>query len=57
MKDVDKNDWSFIFHYESLEKIKIISEKMRLSDEFKNFRTYIIPGSIRVTVYHQLKNW
>lgn len=56
-KEAEVNAWLFVFHYESFEKIKIIGEKMRLSKEFDEFKTIIVPGSISVTFYQQLRKW
>jgi len=57
VKDVEENAWCFIFHYESLEKIKAVGKKMRNSKEFGEFIPLIVPGSICATFYHQLRMW
>ncbi len=57
VKDVEENAWYFIFHYESLDKIKAIGEKMRKSKEFGEFIPLIVPESIKVTKYYRLRKW
>ena len=57
LKDTEENAWFFIYHYESMEKVKAIGEKMRSCNEFAEFKTLIVPGSIGVTFYPQLKKW
>ena len=57
VKDVEENSWCFIFHYENLEKIKAVGEKMRNNKAFDEVNTLIVPGSISVTFYHQLRKW
>ena len=57
VKSVEENAWCFIFHYESLEKIKAVGEKMRKNKAFDELNTLIVPGSISVTFYHQLRKW
>jgi hypothetical protein len=57
VKGIKENTWCYIFHYESLEKIKAVGEKMRNSKEFAEFIPLIIPGSINVTFFNQLRKW
>lgn len=57
VKNVEENAWCIIYHYESLEKVKAIGEKMRNSKVFDEFNPLIVPGSISVTFYHQLRKW
>jgi hypothetical protein len=57
VKNIEENVWYFIYHYESLEKIKAVGEKLRNSKEFAEFIPLIDPGSISVTFYHQLRKW
>lgn len=57
VKNVEENEWCFIFHYESLEKIKAVGEKMRNNKAFDELNALIVPGSISVTLYHQLRKW
>jgi heme-degrading monooxygenase HmoA len=57
VKDVEENTLCFIFHYESLEKIKAGGEKMRNSKEFAEFVPLIVPGSINVIFNHRLRKW
>ncbi|MDP4197058.1 MAG: hypothetical protein Q8940_18550 [Bacteroidota bacterium] len=57
IKEVDKNVWTFIYHFVNIEKLKAIGEAMRKSKEFAEFITLITPGSLSVTIYHQLSKW
>jgi len=57
VKGLEENAWCIIYHYESLEKVKVIGEKMRSSKVFDEFVPLIVPGSLSVTFYHQLKKW
>ena len=57
VKDVEENSWCFIFHYESLEQIMAVGEKLRKSKEFGEFIPLIVPQSISATFYYQLKKW
>ena len=57
VKDTEENAWYFIYHYENMEKVKAIGEKMRNCKEFDEFKTLFVPGSIGVTFYPQLREW
>ena len=57
IKPFEGNDWMLIFHFENMEKVKAIGEKMRSSKEFGEFATAIVPGSISVSFNHKLKGW
>ena len=57
VKDVEENSWCFIFHYESLEQIMAVGEKLRKSKEFGEFIPLIVPQSISATFYYQSKKW
>lgn len=57
VKDVDKNAWSFIYHFDNIEKLKAIGGAMRNSKEFAEFVTLIVPGSLSVTLHDQLRKW
>ena len=57
VKDVEANAWCFIYHNENLEQLKAGGEKMRNSKEFGEFIPLIVPGSIGVTFFHQLRKW
>jgi hypothetical protein len=57
VKGIEGNAWCLIYQYENLEKVKIIGEKMRSSKVFDEFIPLIVPGSLIVTFYHQLKKW
>ncbi len=57
VKDTGENAWLFIYHYENMEKVKAIGEKLRNCKEFDELKTLFVPGSIGVTFYPQLKEW
>jgi hypothetical protein len=57
VKDVEENEWCFIFHYESLEQIMAVGEKMRKSREFGEFIPLIVPQSIHATFNDHLRRW
>ena len=44
-KDVKENSWYFIYHYESLEKVRIIGEKLRESKMFDELMPLLDPAS------------
>ena len=47
VKDDKENVWCFVYHYESLEKVQAIREKLRSSKVFEEFNSLIVPGSLR----------
>ncbi len=57
VKAVEGNIWHFIYHFENFEKLKVIGEKMRSSKMFDEITPVIVPGSLSVSFYTQLKRW
>jgi len=57
VKAIDGNIWHFIYHIENFEKLKDIGEKMRNSKMFDEITPLIIPGSLSVSFFTQLKRW
>jgi hypothetical protein len=57
VKGIDENAWCLIYHYESMEHVKAIGEKMRSNKVFDEFIPLIVPGSLTVTFNHNLKKW
>ena len=57
VKYTEGNTWCFIYHYENLEKVKAIGEKLRNSKLFDEITPLIVPGSVNVTFCRRLKNW
>ena len=53
----DLNAWCFIFHYESLDQIMAVGEKLRKSKEFGEFIPLIVPQSISASFHKHLKKW
>ena len=57
LKSPEGNSWRFIFHFENMEKVKPIGEKMRSSAEFSEFKSVIIPENLRVSFFQSMKKW
>ncbi len=57
VKSVEENVWYLIYHYENMEKVKAIGEKMRNYKIFDEFTPVTVPGSISVTIYQHLEKW
>lgn len=57
VKALEGNTWYFIYHIESLEKLKAIGEKLRSIKLFDEITSLIVPGSMSVNLYHRYKNW
>jgi hypothetical protein len=57
VKDTGENTWYFIYHYESLEKVKAIGEKLRSNKIFDEFTPVTVPGSVSVSFNQQVKTW
>ena len=57
VKDVRENAWYIIYHYENMEKVKVIGENLRKSKEFAEFVPLLVPGSLNVSFYHQVRKW
>ena len=49
---LEGNAWRFVFHFENMEKVKAIGEKMRASSEFAEFKSVI--GKIGVTFFRSV---
>jgi hypothetical protein len=57
VKDINEDTWCFIYHYENMEKVRAIGDKMRNSRVFDEFNPLIVPGSFSVTFCRHLKKW
>ncbi len=57
VKDIKEGEWYLIYHYENMEKVKVIGEKMRSSKIFDEFIPLTFPGSLSVNFYQKLKEW
>lgn len=57
VKAVEGNIWYFIYHIENFEKLKVVGEKLRSSKLFDEITPLIIPGSMNVTFFSQVKKW
>jgi hypothetical protein len=56
-KAADGDARCFILRYESFEKVKPIVEQLGNCQEFAEFKSLLVPGSIAVTFNPQLKTW
>lgn len=52
-KALEGNAWRFVFHFENLEKVKSIGEKMRAGSEFAEFKSVI--GNFGVSFFQQVQ--
>ncbi|HEY9124122.1 MAG TPA: hypothetical protein PK252_11550 [Bacteroidales bacterium] len=57
VKAVDDNVWYFIYHIESMEKLKAVGEKLRSSKMFDHITPLIVPESLSVNFFEQTKKW
>lgn len=57
IKGVAENEWYLVYHYEDMEKVKAIGEKMRSNKVFDEFMPLTVPVSVSVTFYQQIKKW
>jgi hypothetical protein len=57
VKAVEGNVWHFIYHIENFEKLKAIGEKMRAAKMFGEITPLIVPNTLSVSFFTQLKSW
>jgi len=57
VKDVKENLWYLIYHYESMDKVKVVGEKLRESKMFDELMPLLDRDSVSITFYKQLKKW
>lgn len=57
IKAMEGNIWYFIYHIENMEKLKAVGEKLRSSKLFDEITPLIVPGSMSVTFFSQVKRW
>ena len=57
IKALEGNIWYFIYHIESMEKLKAVGEKLRSSKMFDHITPLIVPGSLSVSFFEQTKKW
>jgi hypothetical protein len=57
IKGIESNTWYFIYHIENMEKVKVVSEKLRSTGLFAELMPLLVPGSMSVTFYQCLKTW
>lgn len=56
-KDVKENSWRIIFHYENFEKVQAIGALLRSNKVFFDFTSLVVPESLKISFYHQLRKW
>lgn len=52
---LEGNAWRFVFHFENMEKLKAIGEKMRAGSEFAEFKSVI--SGFGVSFFKQMRKW
>ena len=57
IKAVEDNTWYFIYHIENMEKLKTVGEKIRRIGLFNEIMPLLVPGSMKISFFHQLKKW
>ena len=57
IKAFDSKVWYFVYHIENMDKLKVVGEKLRNSKLFDEIIPLIVPGSLSVTFYNQMKTW
>lgn len=57
VKSTDGNFWYLIYHIENFEKLKAVGEKLRSNKLFDLITPLIVPGSMNVSFYNNIKNW
>lgn len=55
VKAPEGNNWRFVFHFENMEKVKAIGDKMRASSEFAGFKSVI--AGFGVSFFEQVRKW
>lgn len=56
-KSANQNEWVLIYHYTDMEKVNALGPKLRVSHEFAAFMQIIVPGSLSISFYQQVKKW
>ena len=51
------NSWIMIMHWESLEEVKNASKMLMKSDLSEKFRQAIIPTTVKMNYFEQVKRW
>lgn len=57
VKDIKENEWCIVYHFDDMDKVKSIGEKMPKSNEFGEFIKFIVPESVSVTLHIHLAEW
>lgn len=57
VRGVEGNTWYFIYHIESMEKLKVVGEKIRSIRLFGELMPLIEPDSMKVSFYQKVKSW
>ena len=57
IKGIEGNTWYFVYHIENMEKLKSVGEKIRSCNLFGEIIPLLVPGSMTVTFFEQMKRW
>jgi hypothetical protein len=57
VKALEGNTWYMVYHIESLEKLKVVGEKIRSIKLFDELTPLIVPGSMCVSFFNRIKCW
>jgi hypothetical protein len=57
VKALEGNIWYFVYHIENMEKLRSVGEKLRSSKLFDELTPLIVPGSMSVSFFSQIKRW
>ncbi len=57
IKSTEGGVWYFIYHFESMDKLKEAGQKLRASGLFNELNSITVPGSLSVTFFEQIRKW
>jgi recombinational DNA repair ATPase RecF len=57
LKSIEQNELTLVFHFESMEKVKISGQKMRQTEEFAQFIALLVPDSLSIVFNNSLRKW
>jgi hypothetical protein len=52
-----QNSWAMVMHWECMEDVKQASKRLMKDESTLHFREAIIPTSVRMLYFDQLKSW
>ncbi len=57
VKGEKENEWSMIYHYQSMENIKAVGEKIAQGTEMDKFKEIVMPESVKLQFLKQILSW